>query len=253
MEWRKYTSYFHKFWRNSRFRFSLYSPHCWRSLHTGDNNQSCRSSRNNRYRQNHRTNLYYYIALCLLSISLPVLAEDPKVSNTSNPQAAATGNVTNQAVQFQNNGAPSRQQLGPSIVCNGSTMTFTPFYMGNHVKPWEHEDGNMSPSGYTLNENWGMQLNFMVPLDGSITEQCKAIGRRQMEKMRLDYELVRMKECAALQSKGFTLRPGSRLEHICSDVVPISALTKKVPLDLDFSSIFSQPVSEEALEFEHSF
>ena len=125
--------------------------------------------------------------------------------------------------------------------------------MGNHVKPWEHDEGRMSPSGYTMNENWGAQLNFMVPLDGSITEQCKAIGRRQMEKMRLDYELVRIKECAALQAKGFTLRPGSPLEHICADVVPISALTKKEPLSLDPVVPFSQSESEEALKFEHSF
>ena len=53
--------------------------------------------------------------------------------------AAATGNVTNQAVQFQNNGSMSRQNYGPSISCNGSTMTFSPFYMGNHTKPWESE------------------------------------------------------------------------------------------------------------------
>jgi len=86
----------------------------------------------------------------------------------------------------------------------------------------------MSPSGYTMNENWGAQLSFMVPLDGSITELCKRIGKRQEQKLRLDYELVRIKECANLQSKGFTLRPGSDLEHICSDVVPISALPKKV-------------------------
>ena len=105
-------------------------------------------------------------------------------------------------------------------------MTFTPFYMGNHVKPF---DGDMSSEGYTMNENWGVQLNFMVPLDGSITELCKSIGRRQMEKLRLDYELVRIKECAALQKDGFTLRPGSRLEHICHDVVPIVAVTKKEP------------------------
>ena len=104
-------------------------------------------------------------------------------------------------------------------------MTFTPFYMGNHVKPY---DEHMDAESYTINENWGAQLSFMVPLDGSITELCKSIGRRQMEKLRLDYELVRIKECANLQSKGFTLRPGSDLEHICSDVVPISALTKKV-------------------------
>ena len=129
-------------------------------------------------------------------------------------------------------------------------MTFTPFYMGNHVKPL---DEAMQPEGYTMNENWGVQLNFMVPLDGSITEQCKAIGKRQEEKMRLDYELVRIKECAALQAKGFTLREGSPLEHICHDVVPISAVTKIVPLSLDASELFSKPVESEALKFEHTF
>ena len=116
-------------------------------------------------------------------------------------------------------------------------MTFTPFYMGNHVKPF---DGDMSSEGYTMNENWGVQLNFMVPLDGSITELCKSIGRRQMEKLRLDYELVRIKECADLQSKGFTLRPGSDLEHICHDVVPISAVTKKEPPSPSSSESSSQ-------------
>ena len=80
----------------------------------------------------------------------------------SNPVAAATGNVTNQAVQFQNNGASSRQIYGPNIQCNGSTMTFSPFYMGNHTKPL---DEFMQPSSYTLAENWGFQINFMVPLD----------------------------------------------------------------------------------------
>ena len=119
-------------------------------------------------------------------------------------------------------------------------MTFTPFYMGNHVKPWDYEDGNMSPSGYTMNENWGMQLSFMVPLDGSITEQCKRIGKRQEQKMRLDYELVRIKECANLQVLGFTLRPGSHLEHICADVVPIVALPKKEPLSHVSSESSSQ-------------
>jgi hypothetical protein len=117
-------------------------------------------------------------------------------------------------------------------------MTFSPFYMGNHVKPF---DEDMSPESYTMNENWGVQLNFMVPLDGSITELCKSIGRRQMEKLRLDYELVRIKECAALQKSGFTLRPGSRLEHICHDVVPIVAVTKKVPLSPSSSESSSKP------------
>ena len=33
-------------------------------------------------------------------------------------------------------------------------------------------------------------------------------------------------KCAELQQKGFTLLPGSRVYHICSDVVPIQSLLK---------------------------
>ena len=80
--------------------------------------------------------------------------------------AAATGNVTNQAVQFQNNGASSRQVYGPNIQCNGSTMTFSPFYMGNDTRP-EAEDS------YNINQNWGFQVNFMVPLDRKGLQQCR--------------------------------------------------------------------------------
>jgi len=143
--------------------------------------------------------------------------------------AAATGNVTNQAVQFQNNGAPSRQQYGPNISCNGSTMTFSPFYMGNHTKPWEvTEDMEMSPSSYTLAENWGFQVNFMVPLDKRGLKQCREIAARQEEKMRLDYELTRALKCAQLQKSGFTLLPKTRVYHMCSDVVPISQVKNNV-------------------------
>ena len=56
------------------------------------------------------------------------MAED--VYNTAAPESTATGNVTNQAVQFQNNGAPSRQQYGGGIICNGPTMTLSPFIWG---------------------------------------------------------------------------------------------------------------------------
>ena len=171
---------------------------------------------------------YYYILISLLTIS-PVLATEPEVNNTSNPVAAATGNVTNQAVQFQNNGTSSRQNYGSGIACNGSTMTFSPFYMGNHVNPYSEKEGldGLHPSSYQLNENWGFQVNFMVPLDKRGLEQCRRIAARQEEKMRLDHELVRALKCAELQQKGFTLRPGTRVAHMCTDVVPIQSLLPK--------------------------
>ena len=180
-----------------------------------NNNKSSRLSRTKRLYKKLHNKLYYYIALCLLSVT-PVYAEGDTV-NKSNPVAAATGNVTNQAVQFQNNGASSRQVYGPNIQCNGSTMTFSPFYMGNDTQPFDEE-------GYVINENWGFQVNFMVPLDREGLKQCKRIAKRQEEKMRLDYELVRALKCAELQQRGFTFHPRSEMKVLCQDIVPISAL-----------------------------
>jgi hypothetical protein len=131
--------------------------------------------------------------------------------------AAATGNVTNQAVQFQNNGAPSRQYFASNNSCNGTTMQFSPFYMGNDTVPYDH-------TGYVRSNNFGVQLNFSVPLDGGMIETCKAIARKHEQKMRLDYELVRALKCTEIMKTGFTFRPGSRVEMLCHDIVPIVSI-----------------------------
>ena len=93
-------------------------------------------------------------------------------------------------------------------------MTFSPFWLASENKPYD-------PESYSQGWNYGAQLNFMVPLDYETVEQCKSIARRVEEKMRVDYELVRALKCAELMQKGFTLRPGSRVAHMCNDVVPI--------------------------------
>ena len=97
-------------------------------------------------------------------------------------------------------------------------MTFSPFYMGNHTKPFDEE---MAQRSYTVAENWGGQINFMFPLDRRGLAQCRRIAERQEEKMRLDYELVRVLKCAELQRKGFMLAEGTRVYDMCNDVVPI--------------------------------
>ena len=223
MGWKQYYSYFSNIWRNSRFRFRLHDTYSWRSLHSrSDNKGSQPSLIRNRDRKRNRYFFYYGLLISLLSIA-PVRANEPETNNVSNPVAAATGNVTNQAVQFQNNGAPSRQHYGPNISCNGSTMTFSPFYMGNHTTPW---DDQMVQQSYTAAENWGFQVNFMIPLDKRGLEQCRAIAARQQAKMELDYELVRVLKCGELQQKGFMLIPGSRVYHMCSDVIPIASWLK---------------------------
>ena len=218
MVWGKYNPYISDIWRNSRFRFSIHPTYSWRSLYSRSYSKSSKSGTiSNRNRKRNRHYFYYGILVSLLSIA-PVRAEE---NNVSNPVAAATGNVTNQAVQFQNNGAPSRQHYGPNISCNGATMTFSPFYMGNHTKPWDIDEDGMRPSSYTLGENWGGQINFMIPLDREGLNRCRSIAARQEEKMRLDYELVRALKCAELQQKGFMILPTSDVGHMCSDIIPI--------------------------------
>ena len=204
--------------RHSWKQHNIYRNYGWRPLDSRADNTISRRSRNNRHHRKHRPNFYYYIAFYLLAIT-PVFAE-PEVQNTSNPVAAATGNVTNQAVQFQNNGAPSRQIFGPNSSCNGSTMTFSPFYMGNDTIPNESD-------GYVRSNNYGAQINFMIPLDGGMIEQCKEIARRHEQKMRLNYEMVRALKCTEIMKAGFTFRPGSRVEVLCHDIIPIVSLNDR--------------------------
>jgi hypothetical protein len=96
-------------------------------------------------------------------------------------------------------------------------MTLSPFIMGNETRP-------VDPEGLVKNSNWGAQVNFSVPLDSGMIEQCKAIAKRHEQSMRLLYELTRAEKCAQLQRKGFTFRPGSRVEHLCNDIVPIVSI-----------------------------
>ena len=99
--------------------------------------------------------------------------------------------------------------------------------MGNHTTPY---DETMTQQTYTVAENWGGQINFMIPLDREGLDRCRSMAARQEEKMRLDYELVRMKNCAELQQKGFMLRPGSRVGDMCSDVIPIAKYEKDLKI-----------------------
>jgi len=222
---RQHNPHLNVFRRNSGLRFGIQYDNSWLRLLSRSNNKSSQPGTvSNRDRKRNRNYLYYGILISILSIS-PVRADEGETNNTSNPVAAATGNVTNQAVQFQNNGAPSRQVYGPNISCNGATMTFSPFYMGNHTTPFDDE---MTQQSYTVAENWGGQINFMVPLDGSLVERCKSIAAKQEAKMALDYELVRVLKCGELQQKGFMIRPNTRVYKMCSDVIPISAFLKEV-------------------------
>ena len=168
-----------------------------RTVCTGNSRSSCRSRGKHRNRRSYPTAIHHYLAVCLLTIgSTAVAAEDPTVQNSANPVAAATGNVVNQNVNMQNSGAPSRQFFAANNSCNGATAQINPFYMGNDTIPYENE-------GYVRTNNFGMQISFSVPLDGSMVELCKQIARRQEQKLRLDYELVRALKCTEILKNGF--------------------------------------------------
>ena len=91
--------------------------------------------------------------------------------------------------------------------------------MGNDTIPYDNES-------YVTSNNWGAQVNFMVPLDWGTINRCKAIAKRQEEKLRLDYELVRALKCAELQQKGFMIDPTSTLYPLCEHVIVISKYLK---------------------------
>ena len=190
----------------------------WRTISTGDRHTSSRNHRRQSRHRNRQSGFYYYLLVGLLAVSPAFAEEDPKVQNTSNPVAAATGNVTNQNVNIQNSGAPSRQFFAANSNCNGATLQATPFYMGNDSIPFQSD-------GYVRNNNYGLQVSVNIPLDGSMVELCKSIARRHEQKMRLDYELVRALKCTEIMKTGFTFRPGSRVEVLCHDIVPIVSIT----------------------------
>ena len=85
-------------------------------------------------------------------------------------------------------------------------------------------------------------MTFMIPLNGRTVDICKNIAKQQLEKQRLDYELVRINNCTKIQQRGFTLRPGSRFEAICNDVIPITALPNIEKEDLlnDLGNYYSE-------------
>jgi len=53
------------------------------------------------------------------------------------------------------------------------------------------------------------------------------LAKKHEQKLRLDYELVRALKCTEIMKAGFMFRPGSRVEVLCHDVIPIVANGKE--------------------------
>lgn len=189
-----------------------------------NHNPLSRLDRDDRHRPNHRRRHYNYLALGLLQLVLcaPVFAEEGETNNVARPTAAATSNNTNQSVQINQQGQSGRQNFGNGVSCNGATLNVTPFYMGNDTVPY-------APESYVRSNNWGIQFGVVVPLDGSISEMCKNLVKRQLERERLSYELTRASQCAKLLETGYTIRPDSELSVLCNHVVSIEAWRQTRP------------------------
>jgi len=202
--------------RNRRDEHHLLNEHRSHKLAIGNRHSSSRSDRNTRDRAHDRNRVHNNLVKCLLSVIFlncsPVFAQtNDGTTVIANPQASSTGSVTNSAVQI-NQGSYSTQGLGTGHFCNSGTVVFTPFYLGAGFHP-----------EYSRSENYGAQVSFAIPIDGSSQEICKELGRKKIQQKRIDILLTRIRECTAMYEKGYMIRPNSPYSAICDDVVPIAA------------------------------
>ena len=162
------------------------------------------------------------LALSLLSASLvsnSVRAEgDTNVQ--AQPNAVGNSSIINQNMNI-NNGMTGKQQFG-SLVCSQPTMAVTPFYTGNDA---QGEDT------YSINEGWGVQMSFMIPLGDNKTcnELSKVklkLAQEELNKNIYDKNLVRILKCSQLHASGYMLNPKSEYAYLCADVINIRAYVR---------------------------
>jgi len=163
------------------------------------------------------------LALSLLSASLvssSVLAEG-ETDVIASPNAVGNSSIINQNMNV-NNGMTGKLQFG-NLVCSQPTMAFTPFYTGNDA---QGEDT------YSINEGWGFQLSFMVPL-GTNNETCSELAKvkldlakEELNKQVHDKQLVRVLKCSQLHAAGYMINPKSKFAGLCSDVINIRSYVR---------------------------
>ena len=160
---------------------------------------------------------------CLCLASNSVRAEgDTNVQ--AQPNAVGNSSIINQNMNI-NQGATSKNQFG-NLVCSQPSMSFTPFYTGNDAQGEET---------YSINEGWGAQISFMVPL-GANNKICTDIAKVKLElakeelsKQVHDKQLVRVLKCSQLHASGYMINPKSKFAGLCSDVINIRSYVKANP------------------------
>ena len=157
--------------------------------------------------------------LCLSFVSNKARAEgDTNVQ--AQPNAVGNSSIINQNMNI-NNGMTGKQQFG-NVLCSQPTMAVTPFYTGNDAQGAET---------YSINEGWGVQLSFMIPLGDNQTciELSKVKldqAKEELNKQVHDKQLVRVLKCSQLHASGYMINPESKFAYICNDVINIRSYVK---------------------------
>ena len=161
--------------------------------------------------------------LCLCLVSKAKAEGDTNVQ--AQPNAIGNSSIINQNMNV-NNGMTGKQQFG-NLVCSQPTMAFTPFYTGNDAENTESET-------YSINEGWGIQMSFMIPLGDNKTCNDLAkvkleLAREELDKQVHDKQLVRVLKCSQLHASGYMINPKSEFAYICNDVINIRAYVRANP------------------------
>ena len=161
------------------------------------------------------------LALLLLCLSLASKVRAEGDTNVqAQPNAIGNSSIINQNMNI-NNGMTGKQQFG-SLVCSQPTMAVTPFYTGNDAQGEET---------YSINEGWGVQMSFMIPLGDNKTcnELSKVklkLAEEELDKQLHDKHLVRILKCQQLHASGYMINPESKFAYICNDVINIRSYVK---------------------------
>ena len=164
-----------------------------------------------------RSTLLALSLLCLSLVSNKARAEgDTNVS--AQPNAVGNSSIINQNMNV-NNGMTGKLQFG-NVICSQPTMAVTPFYTGNDVE-------NPNNETYSINEGWGFQMSFMIPL-GTNNDTCSELAKvkldlakEELNKQVHDKQLVRVLKCSQLHASGYMINPKSEFAYICNDVINI--------------------------------
>jgi len=161
------------------------------------------------------------LALLLLCLSLASKVRAEGDTNVqAQPNAVGNSSIINQNMNI-NNGMTGKQQFG-NLICSQPTLAVTPFYTGNDAQGEET---------YSINEGWGLQMSFMIPLGDNKTCNDLAkvkleLAKEELDKQVHDKQLVRVLKCGQLHASGYMINPKSKFAYICSDVINIRSYVK---------------------------